>query len=122
MTEARRLMTIGLLAALLVAIAPGEARAEKGPYWRTSYAAHMSKKLLRGTQNIFFCVVEIPKEIIIEWQRTDPFTGLWFGFGKGLFSMGKRFSFGVYDLMTFGFRLPWDDRIDPEVVLLDRIE
>lgn len=106
--------------ALLLLATPGHA--ERGPYYETSYPAHVTKKVVRGFQNLVFSLVEVPKEIIMEWQRTDPATGLWLGTGRGLYMMGRRISFGVYDLVTFGFHLPWDDRIEPEVVLLDRID
>jgi len=111
-----------LVAAALIFMAAAPAVAEKGPYWETSYAANLSNKLIRGVVNIFCCPVEIPKEIIVEWQSTDPFTGVWLGFGRGIFSMGKRFTYGIYDVVTCPFPLTWDERIEPELVLLDRIE
>jgi putative exosortase-associated protein (TIGR04073 family) len=122
MINTRKLVLVAGLALGVWLLATPEARAEKGPYWETSYGAHVSAKLIRGTQNICWAFVEVPNQIILEWQRTDPFTGLWLGFGKGLYHMGRRLTFGVYDLATFPLRLRFDERIDPEVVLLDRID
>jgi len=115
------LVAMFLMGAVMTLAAPA-AHAERGPYYETSYSAHVTKKLVRGIENVVFCLVEIPKEIILEWQRTDPFTGLWLGGGRGIYMTGRRLFFGVYDIVTFGFRLPWDERIDPELVLLDRID
>jgi putative exosortase-associated protein (TIGR04073 family) len=95
-----------------------------GPLYDVSTSAKVSRKFLRGLLNIPFCWVEIPKEINIETQNLDPFTGFWSGLVKGTAKAVKRFGIGVWDLVTFPFPTPkkyatWQS---PEFPLMDQLE
>lgn len=95
-----------------------------GPLYELSTSAKVSRKFLRGLLNIPFCWVEIPKEINIETQNLDPFTGFWSGLVKGTAKSIKRCGIGVWDLVTFPFPTPrkyktWQS---PEFPLMDQLE
>ena len=66
-------------------------------------------KLIRGTVNIVSCVLEVPKQIDIEWKASKNATiGIFAGLFKGMaYGIGRLYS-GVYDLVTFPVNVPKD--------------
>lgn len=81
----------------------------------------MFHKLGRGLVNGLTCWVEIPRNIAIEWERTDPVTGIGLGTVKGVGYGFARFATGVYETFTFPFPIPADyaSMIEPEFVITD---
>lgn len=76
----------------------------------------MGYKFGRGAVNVLTCWTEIPRNVAIEWQRTDPASGFFLGVGKGLGYGYTRFVGGVYDMVTFAFPVPmgFAPVMDPE--------
>lgn len=76
----------------------------------------MGYKFGRGAVNVLTCWTEIPRNVAIEWQRTDPASGFFLGVGKGLGYGYTRFASGVYDMVTFAFPVPtgFAPVMDPE--------
>jgi putative exosortase-associated protein (TIGR04073 family) len=66
----------------------------------------MGYKFGRGAVNVLTCWTEIPRNVALEWQRTDPASGFFLGVGKGLGYGYTRFVGGVYDMVTFAFPVP----------------
>lgn len=66
----------------------------------------MGKKFGRGVVNVLTCWTEIPRNVAIEYQRTDPASGLFLGVGKGLGYGYTRFMGGMFDIITFPFPVP----------------
>ena len=95
-----------------------------GPLYEMSTSAKVSRKFLRGLLNIPLCWVEIPKEINIETQNLDPFTGFWTGLVKGTAKTIKRCGIGMWDLLTFPFPTPkkYSTWQSPEFPLMDQLE
>jgi putative exosortase-associated protein (TIGR04073 family) len=110
------------MAAFMVILTSGIAHAGADEHYRQqSTASKMLHKLGRGVVNIFTSPVEIPRNIAIEWERTDPVTGLFMGTVKGFGWGFARFATGVYDTFTFPFPVPEDyvPLMDPEFVVTD---
>ena len=95
-----RLLIAAGIFAVAFAFAPRQADA-RGPLYRTTYPSKITYKLWSGVGNVFFSWVEIPIEMNHEIQDTDPFTGTFIGFGKGLYYTGQRFVLGAVDVVTF---------------------
>ncbi|MCB2156043.1 exosortase system-associated protein, TIGR04073 family [bacterium] len=95
-----RLLFSALILAAGLLFVPTQAHAE-GPLYGSTYTSKISGKLVRGAANIGFCWCEVPIEINREIQNTDPFTGSFVGFGKGLWYTGRRLVLGVVDVVTF---------------------
>jgi len=76
----------------------------------------MGYKFGRGAVNVLTCWTEIPRNVEIEWQRTDPASGFFLGVGKGLGYGYARFAGGLYDMVTFAFPVPtgFAPVMDPE--------
>jgi putative exosortase-associated protein (TIGR04073 family) len=76
----------------------------------------MGYKFGRGAVNVLTCWTEIPRNVALEWQRTDPASGFFLGVGKGLGYGYTRFVGGVYDMVTFAFPVPmgFAPVMDPE--------
>ncbi|MBN1902687.1 exosortase system-associated protein, TIGR04073 family [Candidatus Sumerlaeota bacterium] len=86
-----------------------------------SEPASMMHKLGRGVVNIFTGWIEIPKNIAIEWKKSDPFSGFFIGFFKGLAWTWGRTLCGVYDVITFPLPIPehYAPLMEPEFILPD---
>ncbi|MCL5269758.1 MAG: exosortase system-associated protein, TIGR04073 family [bacterium] len=110
------------LAAIVFTFAMGTAFAGSDPLYREqSDAAKMMHKLGRGVTNVLTCWVEVPRNIAIEWERTDPVTGFIMGTVQGVGWGFARFATGVYDTVTFPFPVPpgYVSMLDPEFVITD---
>jgi len=81
----------------------------------------MLHKLGRGVTNVVTCWVEWPRNIAIEWDKTDPVTGFILGTVKGVGWGFARLSTGVYDVVTFPFPVPenYVAMLEPEFVVTD---
>lgn len=100
------------LALVLFGSAAGTASAVEGyPERDETVMNHALHKLGRGVTNIFTFWVEWPHHIAIEWERTDPITGLFLGTAKGVPWSVARLAAGLYD--TFTFPLPYPDGYEP---------
>lgn len=110
------------LIAFLFVFTSGMAFAEANQVYRdSSDSGHMLHKLGRGLTNTVTCWVEIPRHIAIEWEKTDPFTGLIMGTVKGTGWGFARLATGVYDTVTFPFPIPecYAPLMEPEFVITD---
>src|SRR5687767_12446423 len=88
-------------------LSSGVAFAEADEVYRSpSCAGKMLHKLGRGITNVFTCWVEVPRNIAIQWERTDPVTGFFVGGIKGLGWGFARFTTGVYETVTFPLPIP----------------
>jgi len=90
-------------------------------YRNQSDSGKMLHKLGRGVVNVVTCWVEVPRNIAIEWEKTDPFTGLVMGTVKGCGWGFARLATGVYDTCTFPFAIPegYAPMMEPEFVITD---
>jgi putative exosortase-associated protein (TIGR04073 family) len=81
----------------------------------------MLNQLGRGITNVLTCWVEIPRNIAIEWEKTDPATGLVMGTVKGFGWGFARFATGVYEAVSFPFPVPrnYECLMEPEFVVTD---
>lgn len=81
-------------------------------------SSKMFHKLGRGVANVATCWLEIPHQIAIEWQETDPATGCFVGAVKGVGWIFMRFTAGVYETVTFAFPTPpsYQPILEPEFV------
>ena len=78
-------------------------------------------KLGRGIVNVLTGWIEIPKNVAVEWKKTDPFSGVVIGTVKGFgWGWGRTVS-GVYDIVTFPLPVPEDYNplMEPEFILPD---
>lgn len=91
----------GVLIACALAVGLPTIGSATGPLYGSTYPSKVTGKLWRGLSNTLFCWVEVPLEINEEIQDTDPFTGFFVGFGKGLWFTGRRLVLGVVDIVTF---------------------
>jgi len=109
-----------MVAAVLMVSAPQTAHADD-EMRDASQAGLMLHKLGRGIVNLFTGVVEIPKSMAREWERTDPITGITVGFVKGLGWGWTRTIAGAYEILTFPFPAPpgYVPLMEPEFVLTD---
>lgn len=107
---------------LMFILAVGSANAASGEVYRQqSDATKMMHKLGRGVVNVLTCWVEVPRNIAIEWEKTDPATGLVLGTVKGFGWGFTRLATGVFDTVTFPFPVPegYQSMLDPEFVISD---
>lgn len=112
----------GLL--LLVTLFVGATQAQAytdDVYRRSTDAEKMMHKLGRGVVNVLTCWVEVPRNIAMEWERTDPATGLVLGTVKGAGWGFARLATGVYETVTFPLPVPagYEAMIEPEFVITD---
>ena len=114
-----RIAWLGMFAIILSA---GSAFAGAGEVYRSqSDASKMLHKLGRGVTNVLTCWVEIPRNISIEGEKTDPATGLVMGTVKGFGWGFARLASGVFETFTFLFPVPegYAPMIEPEFVVTD---
>lgn len=82
-------------------------------------ADNISEKLGRGVTNVLTGVLEIPKQIDVEWKASNNaaigiFTGLFKGVAYGI----GRIVSGAYDIVTFPANIPkeYDSLVKPEFI------
>jgi putative exosortase-associated protein (TIGR04073 family) len=117
-----KLMKLAALAAFVLVISQGAAYAAAGEVYRQqSQTSQMMHKLGRGVVNVLTCWVEVPRNVAIEWERTDPATGVVLGIVKGFGWGFARLATGVYEVFTFPFPVPanYEPMIEPEFVITD---
>ena len=113
---------IATLATLAVVLSAGQAFSASTDFDRErSDAGKMMHKLGRGITNILTSWVEIPRNVAMEWERTDPVTGTVIGAVKGFGWGFTRLATGVYETFTFPFPIPkdYDIMMTPEFVVSD---
>ena len=113
---------IAFLVALTFILASGMAFAGANEVYRQQSSLNkMLHKLGRGMTNVVTCWVEVPRNIAIEWEKTDPVTGFFLGTVKGFGWGFARFATGIYDTFTFPFPIPenYEAMIEPEFVITD---
>lgn len=111
-----------VLAVLMFSLAASGALAQSAYYTRdNSDSGKMMHKLGRGVVNVFTCWVEIPRNVAVEWERTDPVSGLGVGLVKGFGWGFARFATGVFETFTFPLPVPADYRVmmEPEFIVTD---
>ena len=108
------LMVLVLITPAMAAVTPDFDRDQ-------SDIGKMLHKLGRGVLNVFTSPVEIPRNIAIEWDRTDPVTGIIMGGVKGIAWGFARFATGVYEAFTFPLPVPpnYEAMMRPEFVITD---
>lgn len=76
----------------------------------------MGYKFGRGAVNVLTFWTEVPRNVAIEWQRTDPASGFFLGVGKGVGYGFARLMGGIYDMVSFPFPVPlgFAPVMDPE--------
>ncbi|HOE63912.1 MAG TPA: exosortase system-associated protein, TIGR04073 family [Candidatus Sumerlaeota bacterium] len=86
-----------------------------------SEANSMMHKCGRGIVNVLTGWMEVPKNIAVEWKKTEPFTGTIMGTIKGLGWGVGRTATGVYDIITFPLPIPegYKPLMEPEFILPD---
>lgn len=86
-----------------------------------SEAASMMHKLGRGIVNVLTGWIEIPKNIAVEWKKTEPFTGFVMGTVQGVGWGVGRTATGLYDIVTFPLPIPegYKPLMEPEFILPD---
>ncbi len=105
------------LAVLAFVLMSGVSLAQSVNYEREqSDASKMLHKLGRGFVNVVTCWVEIPRNIAIEWENTDPVSGLFVGGIEGIGWGFARFASGVYEVVTFPIPVPagYKPMMEPE--------
>ena len=87
-------------------------------------ASNPGEKLSRGVANVFSSVLEIPKQIDVEWKaaaknKSNVGAGIVAGSLKGLAYMVGRLGSGVWDVISFPFKVPknYEPVMKPEYVL-----
>lgn len=110
-----------MLAAALAFSAVQVQAATDDVYRRSTDAEKIMTKLGRGVTNVLTCWVELPRNISMEWERTDPATGLVLGTVKGSAYTFARLATGVYETVTFPLPVPagYEPMMDPEYVITD---
>lgn len=86
-----------------------------------SATGQMMHKLGRGVTNVLTCWVEVPRNVAIAWENTDPVSGTIVGAVKGIGWGFARLATGVYETVTFPFAVPadYEAMIEPEFVVTD---
>jgi putative exosortase-associated protein (TIGR04073 family) len=100
--------------------------ANTGPYNQT-YGSKIGNKALRGITNIILSPIEIPKNVIITTDESNPFYGIIGGIFKGLLHTSARMSSGLIDLVFFPLPTkpntdpiyPWNDYFDRDTSYCD---
>jgi len=119
-------------AAGMQAYGPGKSYGERtlcantGPY-NQSYGSKIGNKALRGFTNMLLAPIEIPKNVIITSNESNPFYGIIGGIFKGLFHTAARMSAGLVDVVFFPLPTkpntdpiyPWNDYFDRDTSYCD---
>ena len=114
-TKSASLITLMLVLSAGSALAAFSENDASGPQTDSSKMFH---KLGCGVANVVTCWLEIPHQIAVEWQQTDPATGFFVGAVKGVGWVFARFTAGVYETVTFAFPTPpsYQPILEPEFV------
>jgi putative exosortase-associated protein (TIGR04073 family) len=90
-----------------------------GPYYDLSTGAQMTRKFVRGVDNVLLGWIEIPKNIIEKTAAVDPLTGTIAGFVDGFAKGVARTGVGFIEVFTFWSKYPgsYSPYIEPEFVL-----
>ena len=114
-----KLMT--LIGALAILSATTVAAREVQIYRQQSDVQKMMHKFGRGVTNVLTCWVEWPRNVAIEWEKTDPATGAVLGTVKGVGWTAARLVSGAYEIVSFPFPVPEDyaAMMEPEFVVTD---
>jgi len=117
-----KLLTAVALATMFFVTSEGWTR--EGPYYETSLATRMTRKLIRGTANVVFGWCEIPRNIHIEIENLDPFTGTAVGLIHGTGQGVVRTGWGIWEVVTFPIPIPseYRNKVQPEFVWQDLFE
>jgi len=109
---------------MTMAFLVSEGWAREGPYYKSSLTAQMTRKLVRGTANVVFGWCEIPRNIHIEVENLDPFTGTVVGLVHGTGQGVVRTGWGLWEMVTFPIPIPSEYRnlVQPEFVWQDLFE
>lgn len=102
----KKKLMLTLTAMALLGLASAPAMAADATDSNPAPEPGMGYKFGRGAVNVLTCWTEIPRNVAIEWQRTDPASGFFLGVGKGLGYGYTRFMSGMYDMVTFAFPVP----------------
>jgi putative exosortase-associated protein (TIGR04073 family) len=107
---------LALVAILGLGVAPAIAQGQPLHDARPRPERGMGYKFGRGAVNVLTFWTEIPRNVAIEWQRTDPASGFFLGVGKGIGYGYARFMGGLFDMVTFPFPVPmgFAPVMDPE--------
>jgi putative exosortase-associated protein (TIGR04073 family) len=98
------MLTLAALAVLALGTTPATAQTDWDP--RHGPEPGMGYKFGRGVVNVLTFWTEVPRNVALEWQRTDPASGFFLGVGKGVGYSYARLMGGVYDIVTFPFPVP----------------
>lgn len=81
----------------------------------------MSRKFRRGVVNVVTCWAEVPRNVAIETNRTDPASGFFIGGVKGVVFGFGRFATGLYEVFTFPVPAPPEYAVimHPEFVITE---
>ncbi|HOE97481.1 MAG TPA: exosortase system-associated protein, TIGR04073 family [Candidatus Sumerlaeota bacterium] len=112
---------MGLAALALLTVGASAFAAGTEVYREQTVANQALHKLGRGVTNVLTFWAEVPRQIAIEWERTDPASGLIVGTIKGAGWGFARLATGVYDAFTFPFPIPenYEPMMEPEFVITD---
>ena len=103
-------------------LSAGSAFARSGEAYRAqSDIGKMMHKLGRGVTNVLTCWVELPRNISLEWEKTDPATGAIMGIVKGVGWGFARLTSGAFEIITFAYPVPpnYAPMLAPEFVITD---
>ncbi|MFA6164890.1 MAG: exosortase system-associated protein, TIGR04073 family [Methylobacter sp.] len=92
-----------------------------------TYGSKIGNKALRGFTNLLLSPMEIPKNVIMTTNESNPFYGIIGGIFKGLMHTAGRMSSGLIDLVFFPLPTkpntdpiyPWDDYFDRDTSYCD---
>jgi putative exosortase-associated protein (TIGR04073 family) len=108
-----------LMLSVAGASARGTSNVQPYEYREGTRIDKMGEKFGRGFVNILTFWVEIPHSMAIEWNRTDPVTGVFMGGAKGVTWGAARLLAGAYEVVTFPFPTPNDYQpiMHPEYIM-----
>lgn len=120
MTKFKKLVSLITLATVL-SVGVAHAQSDYDVERDQSTIGKMMTKLGRGVLNIVTCWLEIPRNVAIQWEQTDPITGLFVGGAKGIGWGFARLVTGAYETLSFPFPVPpgYVAMIEPEYIVQD---
>ena len=115
-------VTITIMALAVMAFSgTAQAQTQADIYRDETTFSKMLTKLGRGLVNVVTSPVEIPRNIAIEWERTDPVSGVFLGTIKGIGWAFARAATGAYEAVTFPIPIPedYEPMMDPPYIITD---